>query len=90
VNIQEYISSGIVESYVLGLADENEKAEFERMCDVHPEIRAAREAFEISLEQQALKNAIEPPRHLKSKIFAQIEVESEGRSPRSIPVNDSN
>ena len=31
-NIQEYINSGIVESHVLGLADEVESAEFERLA----------------------------------------------------------
>lgn len=76
MNIQEYISSGIVESYVLGLAEEAEMAEFERMCAAHAEVRAARDAFEKSLEAAALKNAIPPPRSLKSKIFAEIEIES--------------
>ena len=76
MNIQEYISSGIVESYVMGLAEEAEMAEFERMCAAHAEVRAARDAFEQSLEAAALKHAFPPPRNLKSKIFAEIEIES--------------
>lgn len=79
MNIQEYISSGIVESYVLGLAEEAEMAEFERMCAAHAEVRAARDAFEQSLESAALQHAIPAPRSLKSKIFAEIEIESTGR-----------
>ena len=77
MNIQEYISSGIVESYVLGLADQEERAEFERMCAAHHEVREAREAFEISLEQYARKHAIQPSKKIKSKIFAEIDIETD-------------
>jgi anti-sigma-K factor RskA len=75
VNVQEYISSGIIESYVLGLASPEERAEFESMCISHPEVRAARDAFELSLEQHALKNAVEPSAYLKNEIFAKINAE---------------
>ena len=77
MNIQEYISSGIVESYVLGLADQEERAEFERMCSAHTEVRKARELFELALEEQAMMNAITPAKNIKSKIFAEIEIERE-------------
>jgi anti-sigma-K factor RskA len=77
VNVQEYISSGIVESYVLGLADASERAEFERLVNEHPEVRAAREAFEISLETYAQHNVLQPPAHIKSKILSSIEMESQ-------------
>lgn len=77
MNIQEYISSGIVESYVLGLADHEERAEFERMCAAHAEVKKARELFELALEEQAMTNAITPAKNIKSKIFAEIEIERE-------------
>jgi len=77
VNIQEYISSGIVELCVLGLASTEEKAEFERMCDAHTEVRLARDAFEQQLEKTALEKSIDPPRHLRSRIFGEIEIEKQ-------------
>jgi anti-sigma-K factor RskA len=77
VNVKEYIVSGIVESYVMGLASKEEMAEFERMCAAHHEVQVAKEAFEKQLEQHALNNAIQPPAHLQSKIFAELEVESD-------------
>ena len=77
MNVQEYISSGIIQSYVLGLAEEAEKAEFERMCSIYPEVRAAREEFELSLEQFALSNPVPVPQNLKSKVFAAIDMESD-------------
>jgi anti-sigma-K factor RskA len=73
VDIQEYISSGIVESYVLGLASPEERSEFEQLCKQHPELLAARTAFELALEKQAMDNAITPPAGLKSKILAELD-----------------
>ena len=77
MNIQEYISSGIIESYVLGLATNLERLEFERMCALHPELVRAREAFEITLEEYAMLNQTQPSKNLKSKIFAAIDIESD-------------
>ena len=80
MNTQEYISSGIVESYVLGLANDQERAEFERMCAAHSDVRAARDAFEISLERESIANAVPPPKQLRSKILGEIEIEYENSS----------
>jgi len=72
VNIKEYISSGIVESYVLGLLTAQERFEFEKYCEAYPELKEARTAFELALEKQANENPIAPPAHLKQKIAAKI------------------
>jgi anti-sigma-K factor RskA len=72
VNIQEYISSGIVESYVLGLAEEAERAEFEQMCAQHAEVSAARDAFELSFEQHAMAAAVAPPAHVRETVLQQL------------------
>jgi anti-sigma-K factor RskA len=72
VNVQEYISSGIIESYVLGLLSAEESKEFENVCEQYPEVLQARLAFEMDLEKQAQRNAIEPPAQLKDKIFEQF------------------
>lgn len=72
MNIQEYISSGIVESYVLGLATPEEQREFEKNCAEFPEVLEARIAFEIALEQQAMQNAIVPPADLRQNVLAAI------------------
>jgi Anti-sigma-K factor rskA len=73
VNTQEYISSGIVESYVLGLASPEERSEFEQLCLQNPEVLAARTAFELAIEKQAMDNAITPPAGLKNKILAELD-----------------
>lgn len=77
MNLQEYISSGIIESYVLGLASDEERHEFEQLCGQHPELVQARDAFERQLEQQALSNAIPPPPAIKAKVWAETGLKSE-------------
>jgi len=79
VNVKEYISSGIVESYVLGLANEQEAAEFEKNCAAYPEVLQARIAFEKQLEDQAMQNAIAPVPGLKNKIWDAIKDDSSAK-----------
>ncbi len=88
MNIKEYISSGIIESYVLGLASPEERDEFERMCAAHTEVRAAREEFEIQLETHSLKNAVTPPAQVRSKLFAEIEIEQQKTGWQQRKVDD--
>ena len=74
---QEYISSGIIESYVLGLATEEERIAFEKMCDENEEVRLARDAFELSLEQKALQSAVPPPPDLRKQVLDRLENEKQ-------------
>lgn len=90
MNTQEYISSGIVESYVLGLASEEERREFENMCNQHSEVFAARNAFEIALEKQAMQNAIAPSADVKNKIFDAISSSAKVVSMAEAPVKKIN
>jgi anti-sigma-K factor RskA len=57
---------------VLGLASDEERREFEQMCLQYPEVLEARSAFELSLEKQAMENAIAPPADLKNKILSEF------------------
>lgn len=65
----------MIESYVLGLADPEERKEFERLAEEYPELRDAKNAFEIALENNMQIGAMPPPAHIKSKIFSGIEME---------------
>lgn len=75
MNISEYISSGIIESYVLGLATPDERREFEQLAEEYPELREARDAFEISLENNLQSGNVPPPAHIKSSILSRIDME---------------
>jgi anti-sigma-K factor RskA len=72
VNVKEYIRSGVIESYVLGIATEAERQEFEQTCAAYPEVAEARDQFERSLEAELMRDAVAPPASVKEKIFREI------------------
>jgi anti-sigma-K factor RskA len=85
VNLQEYIASGIIESYVMGLASESERAEFEQLCTQYPELVAARRDFEERLEEYALERAVPPPPEVKVKVLEAIGDTHSRQSPSLHP-----
>lgn len=76
MNVQEYISSGVVETYVLmrETLSSEELVEFEQACALYPEVLAAREAFEISLENQAMATAVPPAAELRTAVMDTISI----------------
>jgi anti-sigma-K factor RskA len=72
MDIREYIQSGAVEAYVLGLATEDEVAELERLRQDYPELSRAINEFELILEKNALENAVEPPARVKSFLYQSL------------------
>lgn len=72
MNTKEYIESGILESYVLGVATAGESAEVERLALEYPAIRQELDAIRDSLETYALQYEKEPPAFLKNKIMESL------------------
>jgi len=72
VKIQEYIASGVIESYVLGLASPEEVAQIEELLPVHPQLQDALSDFEFQLELFALENEVPPPPGVREKIFDRL------------------
>lgn len=68
MKIEDYISSGILESYLLGELDENDRAMVERMEANHAEIKTELEQIAITLEIIYQKTAVSPPGYLKDQI----------------------
>ena len=75
MDFNNYISSGIIEQYVLGEVSPQEKREVECMSHIYPEIKEELEKVQVALEGYALENAIEVPSHLKKNIFELIDKE---------------
>ncbi len=69
MNVQDYISSGIVESYVLGLASPGEQAEFESMCKQYPEVIQARNDFENNIGARSHAKRCGSPSGIKTACF---------------------
>ncbi|MEQ8688903.1 MAG: anti-sigma factor [Imperialibacter sp.] len=66
---KEFIESGILELYVLGTLSAPEKAEVERMCAEHPDVKAELEAVERAMELMDQELGIAPPVPVKQKLF---------------------
>lgn len=90
MNIQEYISSGIVESYVLGLASDEERREFEQLCRQYPELQQARTDFELALEKQAMANALTPDAAVKNNLFSELGLQAKVAPIAPVPVRKMN
>jgi anti-sigma-K factor RskA len=75
VNIDNYISSGAIESYVLGLANAQEAAEVQQLSLQYPEIKQAIANFEAALEAAAFANAITPAASSKEKLMFALQNE---------------
>ena len=73
MNVEEYISSGILEAYALGELSEQERAVVEQNLLQYPELRKELELIEEAQEKLLMKAAIQPRASVKSKLFASIE-----------------
>ena len=72
MDIREYIQSGIIEQYVLGLANVEEVAELEQARSQYPELNDAVISFEKGFEQHLMFNVVQPPTHIKSLIEQEL------------------
>ncbi|MEO9967342.1 MAG: anti-sigma factor [Reichenbachiella sp.] len=79
MNIEEYISSGILEQYALGELSQAEMAEVQELIEAHPQIKAELDLITSTLETLALKTAINPPTRLKNAIKAELDLEKEAK-----------
>jgi len=73
LNIPEYISSGILEAYVLGDLPDVERVEVERNLVEYPELKQELARIEETSEALLMKFAIEPPSLVKEKLMNAIQ-----------------
>ena len=85
MNIEEYISSGVIQAIVLGLASKEEEREFEQLAATYPELKQARSAFEIILEKHAMANGVTPPNKVKDRFLEAIREPSRNTSSSNPP-----
>jgi len=72
---KQFLASGLIEQYVLGLTSEEENRLVEHFVENYPDIRAKLAALQSSVENYASQYAIPPPRRLKEKIMSEIQDE---------------
>ena len=73
MNIKEYILSGILEQYVLGIVSDEELLEVEEMATKYPEVKQEILSISNVLEKVAVENAVTPSRAIKPFIMATID-----------------
>lgn len=76
MNIEEYIASGVLESYVLGELEESGALEVEAMANAHPEIKAALRRIEDTHERLFQLNAGQISMELKDKVMGTLPFET--------------
>lgn len=85
---KEYISSGILESYILGHASPEEAGILECVMKNNAEVKAAYEEAQKTFELLATAQAVTPPNDLKSKIWDKIQLEQNVEDEKPvIPLN---
>jgi anti-sigma-K factor RskA len=77
LNVNEIISSGILELYVLGKTNAQETAQVETWQANHPEVAAELLAIENNLELFDLANAVQPTANAKQNLFSKMQQENE-------------
>jgi anti-sigma-K factor RskA len=79
VNIQEYISSGILETYVLGELSAKEREEVEKNLQQYPALREELTKIEESVENLLQQTAIKPRAEVKTKLLETINKKPEAK-----------
>jgi len=84
VDIQQYIESGILEEYALGVLPEAERTEVERLAAAHPEIRHELNAIISGLDTYAEAHAITPPPDMRERVLTGWQQAIRGQQPTPI------
>lgn len=69
MNIREYIESGVLEQYCLGVLPGENMQEVDLLCDRYPELAAERRSIEQALLRRAEELAVPPPAPLQDQIW---------------------
>ncbi|HEX8547580.1 MAG TPA: hypothetical protein VF691_11500, partial [Cytophagaceae bacterium] len=72
MNIEEYISSGILEAYVLGQLDAIESAKVDEIARQYPLVREELNIIESAFENYANAHAVAPAPDVKKKVFEKL------------------
>ena len=67
MNVEEYIASGMVESYVLGLSTPEEREELEKLLPQFPELKTELKHVEHAYHKLCLEDAYPPPIALRQR-----------------------
>ena len=84
MNSKEYINSGILETYVMGMASKSEQEEVEMMAAANQDIRQEIDAISDAMEQYAMSHAKTPSTTIKPFLMATIDYSERMKSGESM------
>ncbi len=92
MDLNSFISSGILELYASGLATPEEAREVEDMAANHPKVQAELDAIRKALDAYTGVHAVRPPEGLKEKVMQRVEGMPKSRpketsKPETTPTN---
>lgn len=73
MNIEEYISSGVLDAYAAGVLSDMERVEVEQNLVRYPELRAELRVIEEAQEKFLQRVAVQPNDAVKEKLFASLD-----------------
>ncbi|WP_343673436.1 hypothetical protein [Chitinophaga sp.] len=77
MNTSDYISDGIIESYVLGFITPEDKEKLDQAMVLFPELAAELAEVERRMERTAFNMAVKPPEELKKKFLEMVKEHEE-------------
>jgi anti-sigma-K factor RskA len=69
---EQFLASGLLEQYVLGITTPNEARIVEEFVEEFPEIKAELRLLQNAMDQYAAQHAVPPPSGLKEKVMREI------------------
>lgn len=73
MNKDQFLNTGLLEQYALGLTSEEENKVVEQHLEAYPELRKEVDEIRHAIEQYALQNAIPPHPRVKSHVMSKID-----------------
>ncbi|MBN8650495.1 MAG: anti-sigma factor [Cytophagales bacterium] len=73
MNIDEYISTGILEAYALGDLTAAERAEVEKNISLYQQLKAELERIEEAQEQLLMSHAVQPSKAVKENLLRKLD-----------------
>ena len=84
MNIEEYISTGVLEAYVLGELTPKQRLDVESKLQQEPALREELRVIELTLEAFVHKGAFKPGDGVRSALLSKLEVQKEAKV---VPIN---
>lgn len=85
MDVQRYISSGILESYVFGMLPESEQSDVETAVLQYPDIKAAVNSLQLDKERFVQLYAVPPPAGIKERLTEIIRQENTQEGSLRLP-----